>query len=76
MISISGTKAAPDFEKEIEISCVSSEFDTKFRSYDFKYDQNIEQNDMEKIKNLIGSQDKLILFFLGHEDKLRSYRKY
>ncbi|XP_031628521.1 uncharacterized protein LOC116344212 [Contarinia nasturtii] len=79
-VKLSGIGAIVDFEKEIQVSCVNNENDTKFHLFNIKYDPKMHartykfnQTDAAKIKELMGNWDKVNFFFLGHEDRLYSY---
>ncbi|XP_031628312.1 phospholipase A1 member A-like [Contarinia nasturtii] len=70
--------AAPDYKKEIQISCVSNPNATEFTTFFLKYDPRMSSyghkfhpQQMTDLKNVIGNREKIIFFFLGHEDYLR-----
>lgn len=35
-----------------------------------------QEGEIEKLQQLIGAREKILFFFLGHEDKLRSLCEY
>ncbi|XP_031628597.1 phospholipase A1-like [Contarinia nasturtii] len=76
-VKFSEIKALPDVEKEIQISCVSNENATEFSIFHLKYDPIMAKHgytffegEIEKLKEMIGHREKIIFFFLGHEDFL------
>ncbi|XP_031628742.1 uncharacterized protein LOC116344378 [Contarinia nasturtii] len=75
----SDTITTPNYDKEIEISCVSINAAEEFDSFHLKYDSKMAKynfkfldGEIEKIKLMIGNRKKLILFFLGNQAHLHS----
>ncbi|XP_031628571.1 phospholipase A1-like [Contarinia nasturtii] len=78
-VQLSGKKAKFDVEKEIQISCISSEYAKEFTTFELKYNPDMathnytfDENMILNIEELVGDREKIIFFFLGHEDKLYS----
>lgn len=61
------------------IHCSAREFEAFHLKYDpdmAKHNFTFHEGEIEKIKELIGNRDKIILFFLGHENYLYSPCEY
>ncbi|XP_031628410.1 uncharacterized protein LOC116344132 [Contarinia nasturtii] len=79
-IKFSGLMAEPNFQSEILFSCISDDDAEELTTFQLKYDPDMSINkykfhegELDKLKELFGSRDSVIFFFLGHEDKLYSY---
>ncbi|XP_031628427.1 uncharacterized protein LOC116344144 [Contarinia nasturtii] len=75
-----GINSENGFKKEILISCVSNKTAKEFNNFHLKYDPTMathdfkfEDGEMDKLKELIGKNDKIIFFFVGHEDFLNKF---